>query len=186
MFDSDKKDKQAEFFNDYSCVSKKPRSQKFNFGKTVLTLSYENIVVSSIGFLMVLIICYSLGVERGKHLVIVSTKTIEITSEATQIKEEQEKTKPVKTNPKPTIKRPRIEIALKPMYTIQVATFRKNSSVKKERQRLEVKGYKPFVLTKGKFYEICIGNYQKLNDAVASKEMVNLKKMYGDCFVRKH
>ncbi|MBN3038833.1 MAG: SPOR domain-containing protein [Candidatus Omnitrophica bacterium] len=186
MFDKKDKDKQVEFFADYSCTSKKSRRPKLSLGKIALSLSYENIIILAIGMIMVLIVCYSLGVERGKDLAQANIKGLDASTQVTEsetITKDEEKASQ-KEESEPLIKKRKVKIAVtEPFYTIQVATFLKSSSVEKEVQRLKNKGYESFIVSKGKYTEICIGKYKHKNEAAT--DLKELKRLYGDCFVRK-
>ncbi|MFH1045983.1 MAG: SPOR domain-containing protein [Candidatus Omnitrophota bacterium] len=211
MFESEHKDKQVEFFNDYTCMSKKPRTSKLALGKIALSLSYENVIIVSIGLIMILIVCYSLGVEKGKYLAKLSTdvdviaikaeptpslesaktenliKEVPLKSpikETTKPKDEPLPTKTAeeKKAPAPQEKKVKIKIANKQLYTIQVATFRQSTSVQKETDRLKKIGYSSFPISSNKLTALCIGNYKSKGEA--SKDLVKLKKLYSDCYVR--
>ena len=183
MFNSDYKDRpapldskhsmgQAEFFADLSGRSKKTRKTKLNLAKIVVSLSYENVIILSIGLIMLLIAGYCLGVEKGKH--------------RAQFKSEPVKSKPA-SRPEAEKKMPEAEkkmeagVAAK-NYTIQVATFRNTASVKQELARLNKRGYQPFVVNRGEFSELCVGNYQNKDEAY--RDLKKLKKTYADSYLR--
>ena len=199
MFDSEEKERQPELFSDLPAESKRRKRMPFNLGRIAVSLSYENILILTIGLVMLLIVCYSLGVEQGRHLAKVVGKDIqevEIIEQGAQAgpaedkgikdaeiaEEKEEQAESQQTSPKPLQKKVRVKVAAAPKYTIQVATFRTEQSVEKEKQRLEGKGYRPYVISRGQFSEICVGAYQEMNEA--SGDLQELKKIYGDCYVR--
>lgn len=187
MFDSEEKERQSELFSDLPVESKKPRRTPFRLGRVSLSVSYESILIVTIGLVMLLIVCYSLGVEQGKQIAGAKIedseiKEVEIIAERQIIKEKEAEKKAEETAPKPPAKKIKVKVAAAPKYTIQVATFRTEDSAEKEKQRLKKKGYQPFVISRGRFSEICVGAYQKINEATPDLE--NLKKIYGDCYVR--
>jgi hypothetical protein len=178
MFNSDNSSKQAELFNDLPGLTKKPRKRKFSLGKVAISLSYENLIIMIIAIIMLFIISYSLGVEKGKHLVVL--KKDNLVEETPHIQERVEK-KPLKRSPQP-LKKKKTRTKFASQYTIQVATFRKSVSVQQEMERLKNKGYQPFVINRGKFSEICVGSYSSKN--AASVDLAKLRKIYADCFLR--
>ncbi|UCB57393.1 MAG: SPOR domain-containing protein [Candidatus Omnitrophota bacterium] len=175
MFNSSGKDKQAEFFSDLPQPKKKTKKKAFALTRIAISLSYENLIFLAIGSVMILMVSYSLGVERGKGLNPVKTAIIKVEAEEEEIKET------------PTEKRPeaqkkiRIEVA-SGKYTIQVATLRRTNSVEKELKRLENRGYAPFVINRGKFSEICVGDYKDKSEAYI--DLKKLKSLYADCYMR--
>jgi hypothetical protein len=180
MFNSYDKEDQVEFFGDLSGMAKKPKKKRFILGKIALTLSYENLMILVIGLIMLFIVCYSLGVERGKQLTEISTGIIE----NEQIKIEEA---PKSETSQPVQKRPRIKVAqtqvkARPPAYIQVATFRTDKYAKKEMRRLKNRGYQSFLVLRGGYREVCVGGYD--DKAQAKEALKELKKMYADCFLR--
>lgn len=166
MFDSEDKDRQVEFFSDLSNNLKKARKTRFKMARISLSLSYENIIIISIGLIMLLIVCYSLGVEKGRHLVYLKNEDIQV-----EVEEEQVQQKPKESVPKP-----------QSVPYIQVASFRTDKYAIKEIERLKNKGYQPFVSTAGKFRVVCVGGYKDDNEA--KEALKQLRKLYADCFLR--
>ena len=66
-------------------------------------------------------------------------------------------------------------------YTIQLASYKKESSAKKEAEALKKKGFLPLVLNKGEYTIVCVGNFKYKNNA--SPLLPELRKRYQDCFV---
>jgi len=77
MFNSEHKDRQVEFFGDSSGESKKPMKDRLRLGKIAISLSYENILILAISLVMLLIVCYSLGVEKGKQMARLKSEPVE-------------------------------------------------------------------------------------------------------------
>lgn len=178
MFNANNKDEQVEFFDDLAGRAKKPKKRRFAcLGKIALSLSYESLMILCIGLIMLLIVCYSLGVERGRQLARLKSEGV-ITA--------QEQEKPKTTTPKPK-KRVRVEVArakaeVKTSPYIQVATFRTDKYANIEIRRLKGKGYQPFLLTKGNFREVCVGGYSNKDEA--REALKQLRKLYADCILR--
>ncbi len=166
MFDSEQnKDHQAEFFADLPTASGKPNKVKFRLSKVALSLSYENIFLLTIGLIMLLIVCYSLGVEKGKRFV-------QLKSEEIAIEQEQAQELPAVETEEPKQKK----------TYIQVASFRSEKYARKEIERLKNKGYQSYLTQWGKFQVVCVGNYQ--DRKAAAEDLRKLKQIYGDCYVR--
>ncbi len=165
MFDSrSDKDEQKEFFNNYPEMSKRPKKRtNFGLGKVAVSLSYENIIILSIGLVMLLIVCYSLGVEKGRHLV-------QARSEDIQLEQEEVQKTPKIESPKPKV-----------LPYIQVASFRTDKYARKEIERLKNKGYRPFATTRGKYRVVCVGGYKNRDEA--RKALKQLREVYTDCIL---
>ncbi|MBF0593803.1 MAG: SPOR domain-containing protein [Candidatus Omnitrophica bacterium] len=68
-------------------------------------------------------------------------------------------------------------------FTVQLASYKSEKSAKKEALTLQKKGLKAFVLPKGQHVILCVGNFQKKEDAsVYGKK---LKTNYQDFVVRR-
>jgi len=177
MLGANRKDRQVEFFNDACEKSKKPVRNRLAWAKVAVSLSYENIIILSIGLIMLLIACYSFGVERGKQLVQISSEEIKI--------EQRQAEKPLKElSPQPKVKRIRVKTAQleetprAPAY-IQVACFRTDKYARKEVKGLKNKGYQPFINNWGQYKVVCVGGYK--NNDEARKALKDLKRLYADC-----
>ncbi len=184
MFDSrPDKDEQGEFFSNYSEMSKKSRKgTNFSLGKVAVSLSYENIIILSIGLVMLLIVCYSLGVEKGRHLV-------QAKSEDIGLEQEEAQKIPKIESPKPKEKKMKIEVVQTEDISnilpyIQVASFRTDKYARKEIEQLKNRGYRPFAATRGKYRVVCVGGYKNKDEA--RKAMKELKEVYTDCILRVH
>ena len=186
MFNPKEKDKQVEFFNDLPGNSKKSRKHKLRLAKIFVSLSYENIIILSIGLIMLLIVCYSLGVERGKDLAqLIPLSTEE--SEDIKVEQEQVQKSPMIKSPKPQEKKIKVKLAqaksvITPSPYIQVASFHTDKYAQKEIEQLKNKGYRPFLAQWGKYSVVCVGGYKDKDEA--RKALKDLKKLYADCILR--
>ena len=192
MFDSNDKDRQAEFFSDLPDTAKETKKRRFLKGRVAVSLSQENLIFFAIGLIMLLIVCYSWGVERGKNLAQAipfypdGRKRAQESEDIQAARQEQAQKRPTgkSPEPEPAERKIKTKVAFKgaSRYTIQVATLRKTVSVKQEIERLKDRGYYPFIVGRGKFSEICVGNYKNKNEA--SVDLEKLRKLYADCFTR--
>ena len=181
-------------------VSKNPkRSYRF----LSLTLSLENIIILSIFSLMILILSFCLGVERGKRIAAANTTEkaeAQAVAAVTAIEE------PVDLMEPPVIMKAAV-VALPPEnsqqgaaqeknayplakremgYTIQVASFKKEEYARTEARNLEKRGYGAYdirVISKGEYSIVCVGSFNEKRRAKAL--LSKLRSRYKDCIVRR-
>lgn len=177
-----------------------------------LTLPLENIIFLSIVLIMLIVLSFSFGVERGKNLVknTVPVKTVVQPAQAVQRTPAPNTVNgvrpinsgvnsgnlPMKTNlipnqkpvqPTPVravIQQPVIEqkIIVSP-YTIQVASFAQEKYAKEEAKKLQIHGLETFVLNKGKYSIVCIGKFGAKEETKGI--LRRLKGTYKDLIVRR-
>ncbi len=68
------------------------------------------------------------------------------------------------------------------MYTVQVASFRKDKFAQQEAKTLKKKGYEIFVIPKGKYSIVCVGRFSQRRQA--QDFSAELRKKYKDCIIR--
>ncbi len=161
-----------------------------------LTFSAENIIVLCIVFVMVLVFCFSFGVDRGKKVVKPPSKDVISRdfhqNEDVEIVIEEKVAVPLKAQLAP-IKEPinvenevtsAVELSvIEDLFTVQVASFKNEENAQREAQRLQDFGEDIFVLTKGSHSIVCIGKFNLKENA---KELSHkLKSKYNDCLVRR-
>ena len=170
-----------------------------------LTLSLENIIVLCIISVMVVILFFSFGVEKGKRVAMLSGEQSQSETPGTKDKaSESESIQGVSTTqqivkgvipgdiPENVIKdgqlafRPPIEKVdgEEQLFTIQVASFKLKKNAQREAQRLKGGGHKDiFVIAKGSYSIVCVGKFAK---RIEAKRFSNtLKNRYNDCLVRR-
>lgn len=180
MINSEHNDKQAEFFSNLPSFSSKPKRKKINLGRIALSLSYENIIILTIGLIMLLIVCYSFGVERGKYLAqhkFVEKDIAKIKQQPGTNKQEQSQKIETKKPSKPNLNAPGSS-----KYTIQVGCFRKATSINKAIKGLKSIGMHPFVIQQGILDSVCVGSYN--NKSEADADLKKIRKLYSDSYVR--
>lgn len=163
----------------------------FNFS---YSFTIEQIVIILIFAVMINIISFSAGTERGrKHSVPDQKEAIAISSQP--FSQEDKKIKEGSTvqelNPSASAKEEKIVKATKeesaaaknPAYTIQVATFKNRDLAEKEQQRIGKKGYSAIVVVGEKYFYVRIGEFSNKSDA--EKMQSKLKQIYKDCFIKK-
>ena len=67
-------------------------------------------------------------------------------------------------------------------YTIQVASFKKDTYAQKEAMALKNDGFEIYVIPKGKHLIVCVGKFAKKSEAELLSN--KLRKRYKDCLIR--
>lgn len=163
-------------------------------------LTAENSIVFFIIFVMICVLSFSVGVERGKQFsqpvkvqniplekveptasagVSIPGKPVMLTGQA------------VKNTGPVTVEQPKDQVIEIPLpatasdgsYTIQVASFKSEGSAKREADRLKKIGYEIYVLPKSGFSLVCVGKFGQKDEA--NRISTKLKNQYKDCLVRR-
>lgn len=187
------KERQGELFTEYEKLrTKRPGHifrQDIALGKKIsFQISYENFILFFIVLIMLFVVFFSLGVERGKK-VNVGGERIMAGAEAgagqtagEPVKKEEapmaEKEKEMPAEKKPIA-------ALAKPYTIQVIAFKKGQELRAEKEldRLKKDGYEAFTISSGEWIQICAGRYSSKEDT--KKDCDSLRARYPTCYVRK-
>ncbi|MFQ5681325.1 MAG: SPOR domain-containing protein [Candidatus Omnitrophota bacterium] len=159
-------------------------------------VSYERFLCLGIFFLVVFVLAYSLGMEKGKRLKVVrrspgrnaisrpsyvpsshNAKDIEKKPGKAGKAKDKVKKNSKDDNIKSRQRRPQGE------YTVQVASFRKKHLAEKEKSSLENKGYQVYVIPKNKYIIVCVGAFKDRDKAKINQK--KLRRLYNDCLVRK-
>lgn len=175
-------EKQRELFSEYE--NEKERIFRFIKkkdaigAKMAIIVSREKIIFLTIGLILVVILAFSLGVERGKRIkekIAVDLEQDEETAQLQKIELEPVTAKKIETIP-PSPKK-------EGLFTVQVVSYKQKELAAKEMEILKRKYSDAFIIQNGQYYEICVGNFSSRQDA---KQVVNdLNKRYKDCFIKK-
>lgn len=180
-------------------------AQKPRYPLKSLTLSLENIIVGSILFIMLLVLFFCFGVERGKRIV-ASSGAPQVVEAASTVKVEEiipgEAVDPsaqtpsadlplktIRTPPSGTEKQPAAQLSVNEdkkagqFFTIQVASFKSEENAQREAMGLKKKGYDIFVLPKGEHFIVLVGKFVQRHEAKEFSK--RLKNQYQDCLVRR-
>jgi len=162
------------------------QSQKKQISNSFLRYiwAYERSILISIGILATGVISFSLGVEKGKrlmmlkadaHLDLALNKQQEAPKPDTQstINQKGQNQTPIKNEPKEYSEN----------YTVQIASYKTFGHAQDEVTALKKRGLSSFVLSKGKFSIVCVGSFPKQESA--RPLLVQLKKRYRDCYIRR-
>ncbi len=193
---------QFEFFSGHSQNPENGKNSRNEY--KCLTLSFENIIVLCIIFVMSLVLSYSFGVEKGKKTAMPmhTPRPIETVQSADNQKaggpevislaEPEEEVIRIETVPEPE---PQLapegqtesaaidEPVDEDFFTIQVASFKLEKNARIEAARLKDIGYDIYVQAKGNYSIVCVGKFMQREKAeeFASK----LKNRYNDYLVRR-
>jgi len=179
-----------------------PALQPSFLEKTFITLRLDQTIGLTLVLLVVYVLTFSWGVEKGKkssqgsqvirpvaaeapspevpQTVVASVVT---TPSATMIDESVPKEVPITVAelPKPVAK------VLKPdgKYTIQHVTYITQSAADREIQKLAKMGYNSFVIPSGKHLQVCIAAFQSRQDASRLLRQLRSQGLVsGDAYVR--
>ncbi|MCM8795533.1 MAG: SPOR domain-containing protein [Candidatus Omnitrophica bacterium] len=175
-----KKYSQLEFFlkddNQLSSCLPKERIHFFSYARR-----YEKKVIWTIFFVVWGLFSFSLGVERGKRLAVITKeiKPINLPASSTKISSQ----KPVVTPKEATAIEKETTAVQTENYIIQLASYRSKRLAEKEAQVLKEKGFQPIIFSKGGYIVLCVGSFSK--QETAKSLLSQLKKRYQDCFIRR-
>jgi len=162
---------------------------------------YEKTLLIIICFIITSIVSFSLGVEKGKrqtslklnaNLETASLKPAEtqqktdavVKATTTRTKTASSAATEAKTD---SIKKESVNLPaqnIKPgNYTIQIASFKDRSRAEQEAERFKKKGLETIILSKGQYTIVCVGHFS--NKESARSLLVDLKKSYNDCYLRR-
>ncbi len=141
---------------------------------------YEKVIIIIICSIVIGVISYSLGVEKGKRI------------ELLKVNSRLDMAAVVNTTPAPAPQRINVNIQDSndttteddsDSYTIQVASYQSRVAAQKEAERLKKKGLSVLILPKGKYTILCVGKFP--NKEKAKSSLVELRKKYKDCQIRR-
>ncbi len=156
--------------------------------------SYEKAIFTIMGFIIVGIIAFTLGVEKGKRITVInptlqanpeSVRQITITKQITPNQQAVNATTTLKQPAPVAIAKESAPLPseIAGQYTIQIASFKTRNIAQKEFELLKNKGFSPFLLTKKGIMVLYVGNFT--NKTQAKSLLSQLQKRYKDCFIRR-
>ncbi len=170
-----------------------PKKQSRKFGQLLqqpdfaISLNTEKLVFIAIGMILLLVVSFALGVERGKAI---SQKASEVSTAIAQAAIPAP-AQPVQGQPA----EPKVQLAaaetrpaavkMQPpakTYTIVAAAFSKEASAVKESDRLKSLGLEPFVYYSKPYYLVCAGSFPDKDSA--QKDLGKVRKKYRDAYVK--
>ncbi len=178
---------QLELFKSQPHPADNSKKDKYRPKFFEIIKTYETAISLIIVISMTSLIAFGLGVEKGKRLAELELEQVVVENAHVQTVETppaQIQAQPKQTQPDTAtvVKKPeKIQNATE--YTIQVASFKTHVYAKKEAQRLEDKGVVAHLLTIGQYVCVCVGNFQKRQDAKIAQN--RLRETYNDCYIRR-
>lgn len=196
-------DWQPELFQEFQAPTKPPwwsrywrPSQRF----MVLRLAHEDLILGVIGAIMVVMLGFCLGVERGKRLVLVASVAPPpafAPAAPAMVLPLLPASQPLAPPAPPAIRPPivqqravttadgptKLAAALGQRYVVQVASFTARDQAVAAQQRLSQRGVRAALATKGKYHVVYAGGFATYAQATAAAD--RLRPTYRDCFVRK-
>jgi cell division protein FtsN len=197
-------DQQLELFD----LSGQPvaRLRHEALGRLVFQLRYDQLVLTCMALLMGLTVVFACGVERGKRLVRLEVESTTFARQPAAMPVEPPRTTPPATAPQA---KPKSRIATAPTevstketastsapreplaaqakkdtgrYAIQVVTYTRAQSAKREMDRLIARGERAFLVMRKGRTMVYVGPFP--SSTHASEKLTTLKTRYQDCFVK--
>ena len=187
-----KNDYQSELFEEFA----KDRDKRRRFFKRLsdskkinIVVSQDKLIVYLIAIIILFIITFSLGVERGKRIKIYSEAKKNYISKTNEREETKvikqvgvkEEIKPIKQIAKPPETKFLPDKSIK-FFTVQVAAFKKSYQAEEELKNIKSREKDAFILKRGKFNIIYVGKFKNKEEALCKQE--ELKSKYKDCFIK--
>lgn len=171
--------------------------------KTFITLRLDQTIGLALVLLVIYVLTFSWGVEKGKRAshespavrpasaevlppvvapAVVATVSRNLPAESVISVVPKEVPIPVAELPKPVAK-----VAPRPdgKFTIQHVTYMTQSAADREIQKLAQKGYSSFVIPSGKHLQVCIAAFQSRQDATKILKQLRTQGLVsGDAYVR--
>lgn len=194
---------QSELFDEFSKSSKQGRFKRpaEKQKQVTLTISREKLIFSIIFVILLYIIFFSLGIERGKKIALISIKQNSYSTKAvtkTSSADTQSQQPPAKEQKAGLSedKTSNLEVAtrvietkkaipeLKEFYSIQAVAYSNISRAEKEARKVRSRGNEAIIDSSGKYHLLLIGKFKNKKDAVALRK--KLTSTYKGCYVRKY
>ncbi len=182
-------------------ASKLPPPQASWLDRFRVTLRLDHLAVAAILALVLYVLVFSFGVEKGKRFALDELKAEKVKQEQmTKEGSERQAVTPEPATPKASETESEVPQAAPPAgenpspaetsetlgkYTIQLITFTSRSRADQEVERLKKLGHESFVIPAGKFYQVCVDAFQNMGEA---KDRLTQFKAEGfassDAFIR--
>ncbi|MDD4183502.1 MAG: SPOR domain-containing protein [Candidatus Omnitrophica bacterium] len=196
---------QLKFFNESNDSNSKLK-------RKLIVIPLDTFVLSSVVILLLFILAFSLGVEKGRKIIIASDEVaslpekelrqenINIITQNKTISGKEQKIA-VSQLPKRTETRQAIPAVNMPQavdkkteatqapasakegYYIQIASYNKENFALDEAKKLKNKGFPAYTAKKGSFVVLYVGTFKTITEA--QKNVGLLKKNYKDCVLRR-
>jgi cell division septation protein DedD len=156
-----------------------------------ITLNLEKLIFISIGVIMLSVIVYALGVEKGKAVAARETSDLQV-GQPPQKAAPTIMSAPLAQKTVPTAAAAEAAAARTMVtgvqaagtvrqYTVLAATFKREDAAIAEAARLKKEGFDAFVRPSGIYFQVCAGSYP--TRAIAEKASMKVKRIYRDAYV---
>ncbi|MBI3333263.1 MAG: SPOR domain-containing protein [Candidatus Omnitrophica bacterium] len=174
---------QEELFQDLEAQPRLRRSAAPLFPQRFLRVrvAYEDLIFSSLSFLLVLLAGFCLGVERGKRL---ADHPVAAPPAQAEWAVANAGLRPSLAVEPPAEKpQPPVMAAANGLYAIQLASYLDTHAAQAEAQRLNRQGFNAQVVKQNRYYELRVIGYRSREQATAS--LATLRKVYRDGFIKR-
>ncbi|UCD15595.1 MAG: SPOR domain-containing protein [Candidatus Omnitrophota bacterium] len=167
--------------------------------RNTVILPLDTFVLLLVVVVLLFVLAFSLGVERGRKVASRKIEDDKFNLEAVNLAQDnaaldleysrwEDKKQAVKESKKIALvdkKAPQDKGAssVNKQYIIQIATYLKEKIALEEAEKLKEKEYQVSVSKKGDYTVLFVGEFQKREEA--QKTMQSLRKRYKDCFIRR-
>lgn len=180
---------QAELFKEFAkAPKKKPWRRLWLPRGLTVKVSHESLILGVILLIMVMILCFTFGVERGKRIGAIKASA---RRDAKNIEEGgvAPMTMPMREEPMREEEGISVNQEVVPLvqevYAIQLITYKHEEYVNKELAKLKRNGFEPFVVRSGRFFVINIGPYKNKDEALTILKEFKRQAPYRSAFLRK-
>jgi len=185
------KENQKELFDEFKTEEKGFKLFK-NKGRLsqnrifLFQLSIEKLFFLLIALVLVIVVTFCFGVERGKCIAsgprpIVAAAVQSKPAERQVINTIQVKVKPAMVTNVAT-KNSLAKGKPGEIYTIRIAAYVNKKSAADLSAKIRQSGFPAYIRTSGNFYIICVGDYTDKKQA--DRALLELKKIYKDCYIK--
>ena len=190
---TEKEERQFELFDDYAApqpAEGRVYKKLFDSERRAINLAYEQMIFLSCVIILSLVVTFSLGIERGRHIGL-ARNTAQVSAQKKPIPLQGDVAAPSAPENKkagpPLLKFHKAmdtetSVIADGSYIIQLVSYKKENFAREELERLKVKGMNPFIKRSGDYYLVYMA-YNTRQDADNSVKA--LKRRYKDCFVKK-
>ena len=142
-----------------------------------ITLKIDKLVFISIAIIMMMVIVYALGIEKGRS-------AVPRPSQAPAARVVPVKGAPeMKPGPMSAVSVTAVKEVMKP-YTIAIASLSKKETALSEAARMKANGFDSFVIYREPYYVVCVGAFADKTSSASQKELARVKRFCRDAYFK--
>jgi cell division septation protein DedD len=177
---------QNDLFSDHQFEQKGRKFQYLSRYKKQRILPHvrvpvENAVIMAIGVLVLMIISFAIGVERGKNTVRIPVRPVE-REEIVSVRR-VEPAEMVQAVPRPVVAPEIVPEEPISAYIVQLASFRDEKHARNEVANLKKRNVNAWHSRKGSWYQVYAVGFQTKKAAMEAQR--ELEEIYVDCYVNR-